>query len=104
MMVRVYDLLADLRAETGRRNNLLLPPSTTRLIPTRPLAVDLHPHTTFVVVSHDELMLRSIFVPVARPYVVDGRVQVPLFNGSMESLYVQDGMKIAELLVYPRIA
>jgi len=96
----MIDLRAHLIAETGRRNNLLIPPNTLRWVRTDFFASQ--PNTVHVVLSNDELMIKSVFVP-SHMFCMDEekRIMVPLYNGGSQSFYVQHEMIIACLLIYP---
>lgn len=103
-----FDLHAFLLTESGRKNNLLVPPRTTRPVPT---GIALEPYwesdPTFIMVcSRSGLASQSIFVANA-PGIVDpgyrGEIMVLLYNGSHESYYVQHGQRIAQLILTPAL-
>lgn len=98
-----YDLSAFLLSESGRPNTLLIPPRTSRLVPTG--LVLLPPPGFFLMVcSRSGLATKSIFVSNA-PGIIDpdytGEIKVILFNGSHESFYVKHGDRIAQVVVTP---
>lgn len=99
----MIELRANLIADTGRKNNLLIPSNALRLIKTS-TPISIYPSGTIaMILSDDDLLKRSIFVPglrLARMIHDEEMIFVPLYNGSHESFYVQDEMLIAELLIY----
>lgn len=100
----MIELRANLIADTGRKNNLLIPPNSLRWVKSGYFTTGLElSQNVYVVLSNDELMLKSIFVPnhMLKVKTGDGAIMVPLYNGSSQSFYVQDEMIIAVLLIYP---
>lgn len=96
----MVDLHANLIAETGRRNNLLIPPNSLRWVKSD-FRIN-HQQSTFVVLSNDELMLKAVFVPNHMFRTDDETfIMVPLYNGGAQSFYIQHEMIIATLLIYP---
>src|SRR5678815_1214786 len=99
----MIDLHANLIAETGRRNNLLIPPNSLRWVPSdyRVGTVQLQ-QNVYVVLSNDDLMVKAVFVPNHMFRLnPDTFILVPLYNGGAQSFYVQHEMTIATLLIYP---
>lgn len=109
MPVRAYDesigldIHAFLLSERGMASKSLIPPNTTRLIPTG-VHVRPPPGHAVLVCSRSGLAKESIFVANA-PGVVDpdytGEIFVALYNGSHISWYVHHQMRIAQLLLVP---
>lgn len=104
------DLYAHLLTEQGRPNTALIPPRTTKNIPTG-LAVlvpttvskDLNSARWYAqVVSRSGMAANSIFVANA-PGIIDpdytGELKVLLYNGGHEAHYVKHGDRIAQLLL-----
>lgn len=98
-----YDLSACLLTETGRPNNLIIPPRMTRAISTG-LALRPPPGHLILICSRSGMAQKSIFVSNS-PGVVDpdytGEIKVLLFNGGLESFYVKHEDRIAQALVIP---
>lgn len=97
------DLYAFLLTESGRPNRAIIPPRTTRLIPTG-ISAKPPPGHAILVCSRSGLATRSIFVTNA-PGVIDpdyrGEIQVLLYNGGHETSYVEHEQRIAQLIVVP---
>jgi len=96
----MIDLRAHLIAETGRRNNLLIPPNTLRWVRSD-YRTDYGKEAVHIVLSNDELMMKAVFVPNHMFNLNDGWIMVPLYNGGSQSFYVQHEMMIACLIIYP---
>lgn len=98
-----WDLHAHILSETGRQNKVLIPPRNTRNIST---GIAIEPPRGFftMVCSRSGLAKYSIFVANA-PGIIDpdfrGEVNVLLYNGSLESYYVQHEERIAQLFLMP---
>jgi len=94
------DIHAFLLTDTGRPNNLVLPPRFTRIIPTG-LAIEPPLGKFLMVCSRSGLATRSIFVTNG-PGIIDpdyrGELQVLLYNGGHESQYVKHGDRVAQLI------
>jgi dUTP pyrophosphatase len=97
------DVSAFLLTETGRQNNLLIPPGNTRNVPTR-LLIEPPRGYWVAVCSRSGLASKSVVVANA-PGVIDpdyrGELRVLLYNGSNESVYVQHEQRIAQLVLLP---
>ena len=97
------DIYAFLLSESGRPNKAILPPRTTRLIPTGISAKPPSGHA-ILVCSRSGLATHSIFVTNA-PGVVDadyrGEIKVLMYNGGHETYYIEHEQRIAQLLVVP---
>lgn len=97
------DLHAYLISESGRPNTLLLPPHTTRKIPTG-LAMRPPPGHAILVCSRSGLAGSGVFVTNG-PGVVDpdyrGEIQVLLHNGGHQAYYVKHEERVAQILVVP---
>lgn len=98
----MINLKARLISGTGRRNNLMIPSNSLRVIGTdfaiEPWELE---KGVFVVLSDNEMLKKSFFVPTHNFMIVDGHVGVPLYNGSHEATYIQHGQTVATLLIYP---
>lgn len=97
------DIHAFLLSERGQASKSLIPPNTTRLIPTG-VRVRPPPGHAVLVCSRSGLAKDSIFVANA-PGVIDpdytGEIFVALYNGSHISWYIHHQMRIAQLIVLP---
>lgn len=95
------DLHAYLISETGRQNTLLIPPHTTRRIPTGLVIVPPLGHT-ILVCSRSGMASKGIFVTNG-PGVVDpdyrGEIVVLLHNGTPVAHYVKHEDRVAQILV-----
>lgn len=123
------DIHAYLKTESGRPNKMMIPRQASRAIPTglvvkheNPLVPDVPPNTTLVnngcypmrllhtphtilVCSRSGMAKeRNIFVTNS-PGIIDpdyrGEVMVLLYNGSHEAQYIEDGDRIAQLILVP---
>jgi len=99
-----FDLYAYLVSETGRPNTALIPPRTTKAIPTGLIVSPPQGYSCFVCSRSGMAKSNSIFVTNA-PGVIDpdyrGEVLVLLYNGGYESYYVKHEDRIAQLVVLP---
>lgn len=100
-----YDIYACLISDEGRPNKMLIPPNTTRNVPTGLLIEPPNGHAVLVL-SRSGLASKSIFVANA-PGLVDpdyrGELRVLLHNGGHESVYIEHGQRIAQLLLIPLV-
>lgn len=98
-----YDVHAYSVSETGRPSKVLLPPYNTRNISTG-LLIEPPPGYFVMVCSRSGLAKHSIFVANA-PGIIDpdyrGEVRVLLYNGGLQSHYVQHEDRIAQLVLVP---
>lgn len=98
-----YDLSAYMLTESGRPNNTVLAPRSTRLVSTG-LALRPPPGHLVLICSRSGMAKRSIFVANA-PGVVDptytGEIKILLYNGGHTSEYVRHGDRVAQALVVP---
>lgn len=96
-----YDVHAFLLTESGRPNTLVLPPRTTRNVPTGLLIEPPESRPVFVC-SRSGLAAKSIWVANA-PGIIDpdyrGELQILLYNGGFESYYVKHEDRIAQLFL-----
>lgn len=97
------DLHACLPTSTGGRNNAILPPHTTRNIPTG-IAIEPPPGHFLIVCSRSGLAKTGIFVTNG-PGIIDpdyrGEIFVLLHNGGHETHYIRDGDRIGQLVCLP---
>lgn len=100
-----YDIYACLISDEGRPNKMLIPPNTTRNVPTG-LLIEPPPGYAVLVLSRSGLASKSIFVANA-PGLVDpdyrGELRVLLHNGGHESTYIEHEQRIAQLLLIPLV-
>lgn len=100
-----YDLRAFLLSETGRPNTSLVPPRTTKIIPTGLVVVPPDGHAVFVC-SRSGLATSSLFVTNS-PGVIDpdyrGELQVLLYNGGHDAYYVRHEDRIAQFVLLPTL-
>ena len=99
------DIHAFLLTDDGRPNNLVLPPRTTRNVPTG-LKIE-PPYNHFLLVcSRSGLASKSIVVMNA-PGIIDpdyrGELRVLMYNGGFESQYIKHEDRIAQLVVLPAL-
>lgn len=103
------DIFAFLISESGRPNTAMIPPRTTKAIPTGlimapPEMPPLKPYALYVCSRSGLARNLSLFVTNA-PGVVDpdyrGEIQVLLYNGGHESQYIQHGDRIAQIVMLP---
>lgn len=98
----ITHLKANLISLSGRKNNFLIPSNSLRLVETtRRLEIGEQENTVFVILSDDDLMKRSVFVPPHMLTIIEGAIAVPLYNGGHEACYIQHEQVIATLLDYP---
>lgn len=100
------DVHAHILSETGKPNTILVPPRNTRNVPTGLLIEP--PAGHFVMVcSRSGLAAKSIIVMNA-PGIIDpdyrGELRVLIYNGGLESHYVQHGDRIAQLFLMPVVS
>lgn len=99
------DVHAYLKTETGRPNNMMIPPRSTRKIPTGLRMIPPPGHAIFMC-SRSGMALKSLFVTNA-PGVIDpdyrGEIAVLLYNGSFETHYVQHEERVGQIVVLPCI-
>lgn len=98
-----YDLSAYLIKDSGRQSITTISPRTTAKIPTG-LAMRPPDGYCLLICSRSGLATKSIMVANG-PGVVDpdytGEIQVLLFNGGLEPLYIKHGARIAQALLVP---
>lgn len=97
------DLHAYLLTEEGRPNTALIPPSSTRNIPTG-LLIEPPEGYFLMVCSRSGNAKESLFVTNS-PGIIDpdyrGEIRVLLYNGSHMSMYVKHQDRIAQLIAVP---
>jgi dUTP pyrophosphatase len=98
------DLHAFLLTESGRPNTALIPPKSTRGIPTGIIAAPPPNHALFVCSRSGLAKQNSIFVTNS-PGVIDpdyrGEIIVLLYNGGHEAYYVRHNDRIGQLVCLP---
>jgi dUTP pyrophosphatase len=97
-----YDVFAFIRDRDDRSSKLLVPRQNVRAIPT---GIALHPppeHLVMVCSRSGLAKDRCLFVANA-PGIIDpdytGELIILLYNGGFESHYIEDGQRIAQLVV-----
>lgn len=94
-----FDIHAFIKTDGNRANNMLIPPGMTRAVPT---GLRFRSPSGLLVCPRSGLSMKSVFVANS-PGVIDadyrGEIKVLLFNGGIESYYVQHGDRIAQILV-----
>jgi dUTP pyrophosphatase len=97
------DISAYLKTETGRSNTWMIPPRTTRKIPTG-VAV-MAPRGHFILCCSRSGMAEGSLFVANSPGVIDpdytGEIIVLLFNGSDMPQYIKHEDRIAQLVVLP---
>lgn len=97
-----HDVFAYIKTETRRGDKILLPPRTTRAIPTGLTVIPPPGHAAFICSRSGMAKERSIFVTNA-PGIIDpdyrGALFILLYNGSWENYWVQHGDRVAQLVV-----
>lgn len=98
------DVYAYIKSDRGRPLNLVIPPNTTRIIPTGIVAVAQPPWSIFVCSRSGMAKDKTIFVTNA-PGIIDpdyrGEIKVLLHNAGTENQWVSDGDRIGQLVLVP---
>lgn len=98
-----YDLSLCWMTDTGRPNNIILPPNFTKVFPTG-LALRPPPGHLLLICSRSGMAQKSVFVANS-PGVIDptytGEIKVLLYNGGTSSMHFKHGDRIAQALVVP---
>lgn len=99
-----YDLFAYSKTETGRPNKLLIPPRSTRAVPTGLIIVPPPGYSIFIASRSGLAAKHSLFVTNS-PGVVDpdyrGEIMVLLYNGGHEAFYVEHGTRVGQMILLP---
>lgn len=97
------DLYAYCKSESGREIKMVIPPQSTRVVPTGIIAVA-QPPFSLLVCSRSGLAVSGIFVTNS-PGVIDpdyrGEIKVLLHNAGVQNHWVEHGDRIAQLLLVP---
>lgn len=97
------DVYAYCKSERGSAIKMVIPPGTTRMIPTGIIAVAQPPFCIFVC-SRSGLAKDSLFV-INAPGVVDpdyrGEIKILLHNAGVQNYWVEHGDRIAQLVMLP---
>lgn len=97
------DVYAYCKSEALRPLKMVVPPNTTRMIPTGIIAVAQPPFCIFVC-SRSGLAKESLFV-INAPGVVDpdyrGEIKILLHNAGTQNHWVEHGDRIAQLVLLP---
>lgn len=98
------DVYACIKSDKGHPLKMVIPPSMTRLIPTGIVAVAEPPFSILVASRSGLAHQRSVFV-LNSPGVIDpdyrGEIKILLHNAGGENQWVQDGDRIAQLILVP---
>ncbi len=99
-----YDLYAYARTESGRPNKLLIPPRSTRAIPTGLIIVPPPGYSIFIASRSGLAKERNLFVTNA-PGIIDpdfrGEIMVLLYNGGHESQYIEHDDRVGQMILLP---
>ena len=97
------DVYAYLKSEHGRPIKMVIPPESTRMVPTGIIVVAQPPFSVFVC-SRSGLATQGVFVANA-PGVVDpdyrGEIKILLHNGGAQNHWVEHNDRIAQLVLLP---
>ncbi len=97
------DVYAYIKSEHGSPIKMVIPPGSTRMIPTGIIAVAQPPFSIFVC-SRSGLAREAMFVTNA-PGVVDpdyrGEIKILLHNAGIQNQWVEHGNRIAQLVLLP---
>jgi dUTP pyrophosphatase len=97
------DVYAYCKSENGREIKMVIPPGSTRMIPTGIVTVA-QPPFSILCCSRSGLAAQGIFVTNA-PGVIDpdyrGELKILLHNAGVQNHWVQHGDRIAQLLLVP---
>lgn len=98
------DVHAYLKTDSGRAIKMVVPPNTTRTIPTGIVACAEPPYSILVCSRSGMAMQKTLFVTNA-PGVIDpdyrGEIKILLHNGGVENQWVEHGDRIAQLVLVP---
>lgn len=99
-----YDLSAFCLTETGRPNKLLIPPRSTRAVPTGLTIIPPSGYSIFIASRSGMAKERSLFVTNA-PGIIDpdyrGEIMVLLYNGGVESHYISHEERVGQMILLP---
>lgn len=100
------DLHACLVSDTGRPNTLLIPPKTTRAVPTGLVVAPPDGYAIFICSRSGLAKAHSLFVTNA-PGVIDpdyrGEIMVLLYNGGNEAYYVRHEDRVGQMIAFPAL-
>lgn len=98
------DVYAYLKTESGRANKLVIPPGTTRMVPTGVVGLAQPPFSILVCSRSGLAASRALFVTNS-PGVIDpdyrGEIKILLHNGGFENQWIEHGDRIAQLILVP---
>lgn len=98
------DVYAYLKTESGRTNKMVIPPATTRMVPTGLVALAQPPFSILVCSRSGLAAERTLFVTNS-PGVVDpdyrGEIKILLHNGGTQNQWIEHGDRIAQLVLLP---
>lgn len=99
-----YDLWAYCKTESGRPNKLLIPPRSTRAIPTGLIILPPEGYSIFIASRSGLAKERNLFVTNA-PGIIDpdyrGEIMVLLYNGGHETQYIQHEDRVGQMILLP---
>lgn len=98
------DVYAYLKTESGRVNKMVIPPGSTRMVPTGLVALAQPPFSIFVCSRSGLAAQRSLFV-INAPGVVDpdyrGEIKILLHNAGVQNQWIEHNDRIAQLVLVP---
>lgn len=99
-----YDLFCYHKSETGRPSKLLIPPGTSRAIPTGLVVVPPEGYSVFICSRSGMALKNNLFVTNA-PGIIDpdyrGEVMVILYNGGHQAFYVEHDERVGQMILLP---
>lgn len=99
-----YDLYAYHKTESGRPNKILIPPQSTKAIPTGLIVIPPEGYSIFVGSRSGMAKENSLFVTNA-PGIIDpdyrGELMVLLYNGGHQSIYISHGDRVGQMILLP---
>lgn len=98
------DLYACLWSEDGRPNRMLIPPQSSRVVPTGLVVKPPEGYTVFVC-SRSGMAYENCLFVANSPGIVDpdyrGELGVLLYNGGHESRHVVHGDRVGQMIILP---
>ena len=98
------DVYAYLKTESGRTNKMVIPPGSTRMVPTG-LVVLAQPPFSLLVCSRSGLAAQRALFVTNSPGVIDpdyrGEVKILLHNAGVANQWIEHNDRIAQLILVP---
>lgn len=99
-----WDLYCYHKTESGRPNKLLIPPGTSRAVPTGLMVLPPPGYSIFIASRSGMAFERSLFVTNA-PGIIDpdyrGEIMVILYNGGNTSQYIEHDQRVGQMILLP---